>query len=295
LRKLLESIAAQRAVQHVGIMVFVADNDPDRHQALDVSNELALSFPWPLSCTIIEERGISSARNAILDEARRCGVDFIAMLDDDEVADPTWLSELLDCQHRFDADVVGGRVLFDFEVQPSTSVRNSGIFDVPPWKEGPAPLLYAAGNLLIKTQALSRARWPRFDLSFGLTGGEDGEFLRRMSKENVRFGWSPTAIVRESVPKTRSNGAWVLHRSWRKGNINMRIERFHGGRLGPVISLSKAIIWLVSAPITVLLLAVPSRRLWIAGKWSQSMGKIAALLGRNYPAYGISQAPGEAA
>jgi hypothetical protein len=169
------------------------------------------------------------------------------------------------------------------------------LFDVPSWNEGPAPLLYAAGNLLIKTQALSRARWPRFDSSFGLTGGEDGEFLRRMSKENVRFGWSPAAIACESVPVTRSNGAWVLRRSWRKGNINMRIEQFHGGRLGPLISLSKAIMWLASAPISVLLLALPSRRLWIVGKWSQSVGKIAALLGRNYPAYGISQTPGEAA
>jgi succinoglycan biosynthesis protein ExoM len=286
LRKVLGSLSAQEGVDHVGIAVFVADNDADRREALDLVKKANPTFRWPLTCKVIQEPGISAARNAILDQARKSGADFVAMIDDDEVADANWMSELLECQRRYGADIVGGPVDFDFEEQPSSSVRRCGIFDVPSWKEGVVPLLYASGNLLLRTAILRRAGWPRFDGSFGLTGGEDGEFLRRMRKANARFAWSPTAVARERVPKMRACRDWVLKRSFRKGNINMRIEQVHGGTLGAAVSLAKALVWLGSAPVSAFLLAVPSRRLWITGKWYQSIGKFAAFLGRSYPMYG---------
>jgi glycosyltransferase involved in cell wall biosynthesis len=286
LRKLLDSVASQQGIDDLELAIFVADNDPRDHQAHDIVKELAPSFRWPLACRIVQDPGIAAARNAILSQARDRGVDFIAMIDDDEVAEPAWLSELLACQSRYDADVVGGPLECDFEEEPSVSVRKSGIFDVPSWEEGVVPLLYDTGNLLLKTQTLQRAGWPVFNSSFGLTGGSDGELLRRMSKQSARFAWARSAIVRETVPQTRASREWVLKRSFCKGNINMRIEQLHGGRLGSAISLAKAMVWLGSAPISMLLLAVPSRRLWILGKWAQSIGKFAALFGRSYVAYG---------
>lgn len=286
LRKLLDSIASQQGMDSLEMAVFVADNDPQDHQAHDIVKELAPSFRWPLACRIVQDPGIAAARNAILSQARDRGVDFIAMIDDDEVAEPAWLSELLDCQARYEADVVGGPVDFAFEEQPSTSVRHCGIFDVPPWQAGVVPLLYATGNLLLTKRILDRAGWPRFDPSFGLTGGEDGEFLRRMRKNKARFAWSITAIAYETVPKNRARRDWVLRRSFRKGNINMRLEQMHGGRLGTAVSLGKAVVWLGSAPVSAFLLAVPSRRLWILGKWSQSVGKFAALFGHHNHGYG---------
>jgi succinoglycan biosynthesis protein ExoM len=39
--------------------------------------------------------GIARARNAALDKATELGADWIAMLDDDEVADPRWLANLM--------------------------------------------------------------------------------------------------------------------------------------------------------------------------------------------------------
>jgi len=286
LRKLLNSIEAQQGLGEFSINVFVADNDPQEHEAYDLVAELASGFPWPLRCEIVAEPGISAARNAILDQARDSAVDFIAMIDDDEVAEPCWLRELLACQGRFEADIVGGPVDFDFEEQPSISVRHCGVFDVPPWSEGVVPLLHAAGNLLVRTAVLANAGWPRFDPTFGLTGGEDGDFLRRMRQANARFAWAADAIAWENVPKARACREWVLQRSFHKGNINMRLEQAHGGRLGTAISLGKALVWLGSAPISAVLIAVPSRRLWIAGKWSQSIGKLAAVLGRGYNRYG---------
>jgi glycosyltransferase involved in cell wall biosynthesis len=292
LRKLLDSIASQQGMDNLEIAVFVADNDPQDHQAHDIVKELAPSFRWPLACRIVQDPGIAAARNAILSQARGRGVDFIAMIDDDEVAEPAWLSELLACQSRYDADVVGGPVDFNFEEEPSASIRRCGIFDVPSWDDGIVPLLYASGNLLLTADILERGNWPQFDLSFGLTGGEDGEFLRRMRRNGARFAWSTRAIVRERVPRNRANPDWVLLRSFRKGNINMRIEQFHGGRIGAAVSLAKAIVWLGSAPVGALLLTAPSRRLWILGKWSQSIGKFAALFGRYSRGYGAYPANG---
>jgi succinoglycan biosynthesis protein ExoM len=286
LRKLLLSLSQQAGLTCYSVTVYVADNDPEFHQAFDLVEQLTSRFRWPLISEVVEAPGISAARNAILEKAQLFDVDFLAMIDDDEVADTNWLAELLASQIRHDADVVGGPVEFDFDEPPSVSISKCGIFDVPSWPEGLIGTLYASGNLLLRTDVMKRADWPRFKCSFGFTGGEDGEFLRRMKKSNARFAWTPTAIAREKVPVTRACRSWVLSRSFRKGNINMRIEQLHGGRVGSAISLSKAVIWLGSAPISAFLLAVPSRRVWIAGKWFQSLGKFSAVFGRSYAVYG---------
>jgi glycosyltransferase involved in cell wall biosynthesis len=291
LRRLLASVEALTGLDGKQVEVFVADNDAETCEATRVCAELQNTFRWPLSCAIVADRGISAARNAILDEARTRRVDFVAMIDDDERAAPNWLSELLKTQSRFGADIVGGPVYFQFEEEPSRSVRESGIFDTLSREEGILPVLGGTGNLLLDTVSFERARWPRFDLAFGLTGGGDTEFFVRLRNLNFRFAWSPNAAAWEAVPKYRSRRSWVLRRSYRVGNSLMRIARMHGGSTGAAISLAKAIVLLGSAPLCLPLLALPSRRLWMMRKWSQSLGKVAALVGRHYDEYSARATP----
>ena len=99
LRKCLDSIAAQRGALPE-IEVFIADNDAAGREGVNLVEQMAPGFPYPLAGAVVAQPGISAVRNAILDEAKRRGVDFIAMIDDDETASPEWLVNLLKSKGR---------------------------------------------------------------------------------------------------------------------------------------------------------------------------------------------------
>jgi glycosyltransferase involved in cell wall biosynthesis len=279
LRKLLESLAEQTGVENFRIEVFVADNDAKRRESVDVCREMARSFRWPLGTDVVEQRGISAARNAILMRTKQTGADFVAMIDDDEVATPRWLSELLRIQGEFDADVVGGPVYQQFDESAPAKFRNCGLFVTPKHSEGIILAIRGAGNILLSCARLRDVGWPKFDLAYGLSGGEDREFFTRLAQLRFRFAWAPGACATESVPASRTRERWVLRRAFNDGNVDMRIWRQHGRGLQPMIALGKSIILLLSAPLGAFLLLVPTRRLWMLAKWSRSLGKVAALLG----------------
>lgn len=285
LRALLDSLATQQGVDEARIELFVADNDPARREAFEVCGARSSEFRWPLKCRVVADPGISAARNAILKYARERNVDFIAMLDDDETVSNNWLCQMLATQARFNADVVGGPVFYDFEEEPSAAVRNCGMLGTRLSDEGLLPRVDATNNVLLKRASLESVGWPTFDASFGLTGGGDTEFFTRLQKNGLRFAWSPAAVAREVVPKDRSQASWIIRRAFRVGNSNMRIAQMHQGAFGSSVSLAKAIVLLATAPFCAPLLIVPSRRLWIITKWAKSVGKFAALVGRHYDEY----------
>ena len=115
LRRCLLSLAEQNTGQPFAIVV--ADNDTDRAEGLAVCEALrAEGFAVPLTAVRVASRGISHTRNALVAEALKYpSVTAIAMIDDDEWADDTWLAELLRIQKLFGTDVVGGPVRRIFE------------------------------------------------------------------------------------------------------------------------------------------------------------------------------------
>jgi glycosyltransferase involved in cell wall biosynthesis len=285
LRRLLRSLEAQEGLDGTDVEVFVADNDATGGEAITVCKELAPDFRWPLTCELVEERGISAARNAILDQARQKRADFVGMIDDDEVAEPNWLRELLMMQEGTGADVVGGPVVSIFEREPSATVRELNYLTRPARKPGPIAMIDGTGNVLISCASLSRIGWPSFDAAFGVTGGGDKEYFTRLRKSRLRFAWAPKAIAQEYVPASRANARWVLRRAFRVGNSDFRITRLHGTPADSLISFGKALFLLGTGPICLPVLLVPTRRLWLMAKWSRAAGKVAALFGSHYREY----------
>jgi GT2 family glycosyltransferase len=285
-------LEAQQRVDSEHIEIFVADNDPVGREAQQVCEELVPGFRWSLTCGVVDSPGISAARNAIFERAHESRTDFVAMLDDDEVATPNWLSELLRAEQRFGADVVAGPVKPSFEHPPSRSMRNSGLFTVPDHCEGLLSIVRGAGNILISTSALAAVGWPIFDPSFGLTGGEDHEFFLRLRELGFRFAWAPRAEAFEAIHSCRLRRSWILRRAFSLGHTDTRIRRSRGDTLGLLLSLAKAAALLASAPAGAFLLMLPSRRLWILAKWSRSLGKLAAFMGFQWHEYAPARITG---
>ena len=279
LSRLLLSLEQQEGMEAFEIEVFVADNDAEHREGSAVCREVSPKFRWPLNCAVVEKRGISEARNAILDQARLSCADSVAMIDDDQVAAPNWLRELVRAQKEIRADVIAGPVPPVFEGEPSVAVRKSGYFSSRLVRDGAIDSLDATGNVLLACSKLRDLGWPRFDPAFGRTGGEDKEYFARLKKAGVTFGWASAAIAYEDVPAQRGIPSWVLQRAFRVGQNDMRILRMHEGGTAVAASLGKAFAVLLSSPVLLPLLLIPERRLWLLGKWARSIGKLAAFRG----------------
>lgn len=289
LRTLLRSLAKQERVADCAVELFVADNDSSAREATSVCRDEAPGFPWPLDCDVVPERGISAARNRILAEARARRASFLAMLDDDEVADPCWLAELLAMQRRTAADAVGGLVRFDIAGDVDNGARGSGYFAERRLAAGEVPLLHGAGNILLCCESLGRLGWPQFDQRFATTGGEDAEYFLRLRSKGFRFAWAPAAVVTEQVESERLSARAILRRAFRTGNNDVRMRTLNGQLGGAAASLAKGAALIVGAPLLSPLLLARSRRLWLLAKWASSLGRFSALLDRAFEDYGDGQ------
>jgi succinoglycan biosynthesis protein ExoM len=196
-----------------------------------------------------------------------------------------WLGQLLKMQASTSADVVGGPVQFVFAATPEKSVIHSRAFRMKTRPGGKTPMLWASNNVLVVAHSLAKVGWPLFDNDFGLTGGEDLEWFRRVAGLRLSFAWAPEALVTEKVTAERATEQWILQRAYGNGNSNMRIAIKHWPSRRLLYLLGRFGLTVGTAPILAPLLLVPRRRLWLLRAWWAAAGAAAALLGRDFHEY----------
>jgi glycosyltransferase involved in cell wall biosynthesis len=208
LRRCLSSLTVQ---DHPSFAVWVVDNAP----ASGDTREVVRSFEGALDMHYVMEPrpGLSRARNAGLRSGLRG--DFVAWLDDDEVADPLWLSELV---RAFDGrpEVVAasgavvpaelatqaqlwfeqfgghskGRGFTPDEFSPRTWDRQHPLYPLPPFGVG--------ANMAFRTRAL-RERGG-FDEALGAgrpaQGSEDTKMFTDLLRAGGTVAYHPSALTR---------------------------------------------------------------------------------------------------
>ncbi|HEX9814751.1 MAG TPA: glycosyltransferase, partial [Myxococcota bacterium] len=113
----------------VAFQVVVVDNDP-AGSAKAVCDEVVERHGYPLRYLVEKRRGIPFARNAALGVALSDS-DFIAFIDDDEVPESDWLSELLRVQDYYRAGVVTGPCLPQYTEPPPNWIVEGGFHERP--------------------------------------------------------------------------------------------------------------------------------------------------------------------
>lgn len=266
----LASLAAQTLPGGCSLRVIVADNDhtDDRRARIEAA---AQTLGIALRYVHAPARNISIARNACLTAAT---ADWIAFIDDDEVARPDWLARLIATRdgHEVvfgisqagypDPATPGWIVAGDFH-----SNRLSG--NDPPWNG------YTA-NVLIDRR-FTAAQGLRFAEELGQTGGEDTLFFYSARGAGARFGYAPLAIVDEATPLARASLRWLALRRFRAGQIHHMLLREQGGAgRGSVAAAAKAGVCLLAALIA---LPRPARAAAQALRGALHVGVVAAALG----------------
>jgi succinoglycan biosynthesis protein ExoM len=204
------SVQKQANIEGIPVRLTIVDND-ETDALRDTIALLAHELDLPVHYVHAPAKNISIARNAALDSA---DTDWLAFIDDDEIADECWLASL--AKHRGLADVVVGR---------SQAIYGA---ELPDWLSRcdfhsntitGSPVNAYTSNVLLNLR-LVREHEIRFREELGRTGGEDTVFFRQLAIAGAEFVYAPEAVVREPVPHSRADMRWVRRRMYRAGQTH---------------------------------------------------------------------------
>ncbi len=254
-----------------------------------MEQRLRQSAPFPIRYAVQPVKNISLTRNKTVELA---GGDWLAFIDDDERAQPPWLSQLVEAAARHAADGVLGPV---DPIVPSSApawIRRGRFYDFPRMATGTVipPNRLRFGNVLVKGAWLRGADAP-FDPTLGLTGGEDGDLLSRLVQRGARLVWCDEAIVQEPVEPSRLSLHWLLRRALSGGQDFARHSL--AGRYG-TMSTAKRVRFFLRALVQALAAAALTLVVWPLGRhhaarWlttlSANVGKLSVFWGWRYREY----------
>jgi succinoglycan biosynthesis protein ExoM len=287
LARLLEGLRRQRT--DAAVRVVVVDNDatgPSR----GIAEREAPCFPLGLRYEVEPTRGITHARNRCVTAAGD-DVDFVAMLDDDEVPDPRWLAELLRVQATTGADIVTGPVVPYFPTRVPGWVEAGGFFNRPRYETGHR-LPHAHTHNVLARRAVF-AETGSFDNRFALTGGEDLEFFRRAAGRGFSVVWADEAPVQEWIPASRTTLGWLLRRSYRGGTTLGLVDRdrtdvwrARGGRV--VRGVGRTVQGVLLAPVALVSSDRSVRLVRAAQLVARGAGMVVGAFGGRYEEYRVT-------
>ncbi|SES37017.1 succinoglycan biosynthesis protein ExoM [Tranquillimonas rosea] len=208
----LDSLDAQKRPPATELRIIVADN-AETPASQSLIEEHARTLATPVRYVHAPARNISIARNACLDAATG---DWVALIDDDEIADGDWIAALLRRADETGADAVFGPALAEYGPEAPEWMRQQAHHsNIPERRDGVVETGHTC-NALVRFGDVPWAD-ERFDLARGRSGGEDTEFFFRLMRHGARFEIADEAIVREPVAPDRLRLGWLMQRKYRMG------------------------------------------------------------------------------
>ena len=243
-RQMLENLIgsiASGALRPAEVVVVVDRNRPLFEDLVGVS--------WPLPLRVIESpgSGLSAARNAGWLSVTS---PLVAFIDDDAVATPVWLAELVDAVDRHGADVVGGAIV----------PRWTG--EAPGWyspylgwvvgcsyeglpREAARVRNVIGCNMLFRRELLDRLGG--FDTTLGrtnsgLAGCEETELCIRANRAGAAVVLIPGAQVEQILPADRRLFRYAVKRGWDEGRSKRMLVALHGRVLATESTYARALL-----------------------------------------------------
>lgn len=223
LRRLLDAFAGLKLPADA--VFVIVDNDGDDPAIGEAVQAFAATVPQPVRYVVEREPGISAARNAAFRAARQAGATTLAMLDDDEWPAPDWVEALIRERDRSGAKVIGGPVRPVFSEQKAALGQHARFWSVEREYLGGKPFVFCTCNFLIELEATAFLGDEPFDPEFGITGGGDTLFFRKLWNAGVPMSWADDALLHEEIPDSRAGLKWLRQRRYRQGNAAVRWEQ----------------------------------------------------------------------
>ncbi len=283
LEQCLNSLNRVQIPPKTELQLILVDNDPSG-SAKPTFDKVTDGFRYPAYYVVQPERGIVSMRNKVLEEALRLEVDFLAFIDDDEVAETSWLVELWNGLNNHHADVVAGyveqilpedtpahlRKFYKLSTHPTGMIRNSG----------------STRNIMFSMKLCTKMGL-RFNPALNLSGSSDTFFFEEAFAAGAKMVWVQEAVVYEEIPHSRISANWIWNRAYRHGNSLVVRTQIREGRLSAFRLLPSALLkffvgamlWIIYSPIN------RTHRIGKIKRVKMALGMMSALFGKKYLEY----------
>lgn len=266
--ELLASWARLRFPDDVAPVFIVVENDQTETSAALVADARSKFEHGGLSYHLEPEIGIPFARNAAVKAALNYNADLIAFADDDETVAEDWFIKLYETYCITGAQLVGGPVRASFKATPRSwreRIVLKGIVSrydrverkaLDRFRQGNTDRLAILTNNWLADASLFTKYELGFDCSLRFTGGSDTKFFRDAVARGVKTGWSPDAIVFETIPADRISLNYQYQRGKEQSKTSIRAKIAAGGR-GKVLPVMAISVALRSASVVLLIAAAP--------------------------------------
>lgn len=216
----LDSVAVQLLPDSVSWEVLVVDNN-STDQTRAVAEDYCRNFPGRFRYVFEPAQGLSRARNAGIHQAQG---EIIAFIDDDVIAEPTWLQNLTAPLIDGQWAGAGGRIVPPPDFSPPDWLTVGGEMDLLGALLPLFDLGDQAGEMNRPPYGANMAfrknmfeKYGNFRVDLGRCGtkllmGEDIEFGNRLMSAGERLRYEPTAVVQHPVPEERLSKKYF--RSW---------------------------------------------------------------------------------
>lgn len=269
---------------------------PERFEVILVDNnstpaakEIARRFVdrYPNFRLLLEaKQGLSHARNRGWREARG---EFVAFLDDDAKASPTWCERVLLAFSALQPPpaAVGGEIRPYYDISPPGWFTDD--FEIRTWgdragllQEPRAKLGFSGSNMAFPKAILEE--FSGFAPELGMRGeviamGEETDLFSRVYQKYPRFWYDPQLVIYHYTPQRSMTVSYRLYRAYRGGEslALMRKRRFFS--LDYLLTLIAALYLLAASPFA--LMASGSRILTLAVRRAEELaGRAGYLMGR---------------
>lgn len=240
LKECLESLIVQEEPRDTIVSILVVENDK-RGQAKAIIDEIKERSPFKVFYVIQPVLGISQARNSALRGAHSIGADWIAFIDDDDVANFDWIEKLVETQRKYNAEAVTGPQYSSFP--PGTpKYKRRCVWGTPFYEEGSVRKIAATNNFMFNAHFV-KANKIVFDNSLAFHAGEDTLFSYNITKNGGKIIWTNSAIVTETIPAERTTLKWYWKHSKHSGIHSVYTKKIMGDDVSDVLfsSLRKAL------------------------------------------------------
>ncbi len=285
-RACLESLINQAVPPGWKAEIIVVDNDAEPRSE-PIVGDMAARSPFPLAYVHEPKQGIPFARNSAIEASLRSGAEWIAFIDDDEVADNNWLQALMEVASTTKADILHGRTLYNY---PPLCKKWMPEKKRSRRKTGDQLVCASTNNVMFRTRLVNSTHFGlRFDTGKALTGGSDTAFFYKAADNGARIIYVAHAVVTENVPEERCTYKWRMKRYYRCSANSSSIEISRKGRLLSALhlipklvgSLVESMAICLLLPFLIFHIRLLRKFIFKAGRrLAYASGIIAAYLGR---------------
>jgi succinoglycan biosynthesis protein ExoM len=286
LQKLILSISESKFDRSLinDVDIVIVDNDADKTAEVTI-NELKANplnvhklhyYSYPV-------KGISNARNELINKALLFDPNFLVFVDDDEYVTPEWLNELVKTIINNNADAARGPVFPDIDDSIPDSI--SIWFNRKMYANNTQIDSLVTNNLILDCVSLKKFDvW--FDSRFNIIGSGDNYFGIQILKKGAKIFWAAKAVVHETIPAKRANLKWLLKRIYRGASTYTYVLKLEREYVQLVIKILLSLVYIILGICALIIVILPiKRRYWGVRKVTEGIGGLAGLGNLLYKEY----------